>query len=103
MIFDGVLWISAIVARHTFASDLLYILVCTRFDCPDRSGNTYPGTISPTSPRARFPIINSGRGVGAPDNSTSPSHVADRMKRLGSTSGPAGTDMSSRAASPIVR
>jgi hypothetical protein len=57
MIFDGVLWISEIVDRQTFASDSLSIAVCTRFDCREGSGKTYPEAISPTSPRERFEII----------------------------------------------
>jgi hypothetical protein len=38
------------------------------------------------SPRARFEIIDNRAGVGAPEDSISPSHVAERMKQLGRTS-----------------
>jgi hypothetical protein len=93
MIFDGVLWISEIVDNQTFASDSLDMTGCTWFDCPERSGKTYPGTMSPTSPRARFEIIDNRAGVGAPEDSTSPSawngweEQADRFA-------PAGTALS---------
>jgi hypothetical protein len=88
-----ILWNSEIVDRQTFASDSLDIAVCTRFDYPERSGKTYPGTMSPTSPRARFEIIYNRAGVGTPKEF----EIPERMKQLGRTSGfaSAGTGPSS--------
>jgi hypothetical protein len=76
------------IDRQTFASDSLSIVVCTRFDCSERSGKTCPGIRSPTSPRAKFEIIENRAGVGGPEDLTSPSYITERMKRLGRTSKP---------------